>query len=443
MDKREIRRTMRAARRAVPASDKARHDAQISAALLARPDVSAAIASHAPICVYLAVADEIDLSSFISEARSRGAALAAPRWNGASYSLARLEGPLRSGPHDIPEPAADVPVPPSSISLWIVPGLAFTASGGRLGYGGGWYDRLFAAADPAAPRIGVAYPFQIVSTLPSEPHDIPITDVVAAPDDHAIGFFDSGVGGLSVWRAVAGLLPRESTDYISDAANCPYGGRPCEEIRSLARRHVRTLLARGAKLVVVACNTATAAAVDDLRAEWPDVPFVGLEPAVKPAALRSKTGVVGVLATKGTFQGRLYRETSARYASGARVVTRVADDFVSLVERGALDGPEVEAVVRAHITPLLESGADQIVLGCTHFPFLKPAIERIAAGRAEVIDPSAAVARQVKRVLTARGVLRTSDAPPARLFGTTGDAEGFESFLAMVKRMPHGPMFTE
>ena len=167
---------------------------------------------------------------------------------------------------------------------------------------------------------------------------------------------------------------------------------------------------------------------------------MGLEPAVKPAALRSKTGVVGVLATKGTFQGRLYRETSARYASGARVVTRVADDFVSLVERGELDGPEVEAAVRAHITPLLDQGVDQIVLGCTHFPFLKPAIERIAAGRASVIDPSAAVARQVRRVLTSRGALRTSAAPPARMFETTGDAERFASFLAMVERMPHWPM---
>ena len=429
MDKREIRRTIRAARRAVPAADKARHDAQIAVELLARPDVSAAIASRAPICVYLAVADEIDLSRFISEARSRGAILAAPRWNGSSYSLSRLEGPFRQGPHDIPEPAADIPVAPADVALWIVPGLAFTVSGGRLGYGGGWYDRFFASADPAAPRIGVAYPFQIFSTLPSEPHDIPITDLVAAPDDHAIGFFDSGVGGLSVWRAVAELLPDESTDYISDAANCPYGGRSREEILFLARRHVRTLLARGAKLVVVACNTATAAAVDDLRAEWPDVPFVGLEPAVKPAALRSKTGVVGVLATKGTFQGRLYRETSARYAAGARVVTRVADDFVSLVERGVLDGPEVEEAVRAHITPLLESGVDQIVLGCTHFPFLKPVIERVAAGRASVIDPSAAVALQVKRVLTARGALKSPDAPPKRLFETTGDPASFTAFL--------------
>ena len=262
----------------------------------------------------------------------------------------------------------------------------------------------------------------------------------ASPGEHAIGLFDSGVGGLSVWRAVVELLPGESTDYISDARNCPYGGRPREEILSLARRHVRALLSRGAKLVVVACNTATAAAIDDLRAEWPEVPFVGLEPAVKPAALRSKTGVVGVLATKGTFQGRLYRETSARYASGARVVTRVADDFVSLVERGELDGPEVEAAVRAHITPLLDQGVDQIVLGCTHFPFLKPAIERVAAGRASVIDPSAAVARQVRRVLASRGALRTSAAPPARMFETTGDAERFASFLAMVERMPHWPM---
>ena len=140
-----------------------------------------------------------------------------------------------------------------------------------------------------------------------------------------IGFFDSGVGGLCVRDAVRALLPREDTLYIADSAHCPYGNKPAEEIRALARGHVRALLAEGCKLVVVACNTATAAAIDALRAEWPDVPFVGMEPAVKPAALRSKTGVVGVLATQGTFNGRLYRETRARFAKKTTVLAVVAD----------------------------------------------------------------------------------------------------------------------
>lgn len=223
-----------------------------------------------------------------------------------------------------------------------------------------------------------------------------------------IGFFDSGVGGLCVRDAVRALLPREDTIYIADSANCPYGNRPPEAIRALARVHASTLLAKGCKLVVVACNTATAAAIDDLRATWPDVPFVGMEPAVKPAALRSKTGVVGVLATQGTFNGRLYRETCARFARKTTVLAVVADEFVGLVERGELDGARAEAMVRAKVEPLLAAGADHLVLGCTHFPHLAPLIARVAAGRAEIVDPSAAVARQVRRLLAEGGGLNVS-----------------------------------
>ena len=161
-------------------------------------------------------------------------------------------------------------------------------------------------------------------------------------------------------------------------------------------------------MVVVACNTATAAAIDILRAEWPDLPFVGKEPAVKPAALRSKSGVVGVLATQGTFHGRLYRETCARCARRTTVLMCVADEFVQLVERGELDGPRAEAVVRAKIEPLLAAGADHLVLGCTHFPHLAPLMTRLVAGRAELVDPSAAVARQARRLLAARDALNPS-----------------------------------
>lgn len=220
-----------------------------------------------------------------------------------------------------------------------------------------------------------------------------------------IGFFDSGVGGLCVRDAVRALLPREDTVYIADAAYCPYGDKPAATVRARAREHARALLARGCKLVVVACNTATAAAIEALRADWPDVPFVGMEPAVKPAALRSKTGVVGVLATQGTFNGRLYRETRARFAKRTTVLAVVADEFVTLVERGERDGPRAEALVRAKVEPLLAAGADHLVLGCTHFPHLAPLIARVAAGRAAIVEPSAAVARQVRRLLAARGLL--------------------------------------
>jgi glutamate racemase len=222
-----------------------------------------------------------------------------------------------------------------------------------------------------------------------------------------IGFFDSGVGGLSVRDAVRRLLPAESTVYIADSANCPYGPRPAAQIRLRAAELTRRLLGRGCKMIVVACNTATAAAIDALRAEWPELPFIGMEPAIKPAALRSRSGVVGVLATEGTFHGRLYRETSARFAREVTVLACVADEFVALVERGETTGAHAEEVVREKVEPLLRAGADHLVLGCTHFPHLAPLIEKIAAGRAVLVDPAPAVALQVRRVLRARSLLAT------------------------------------
>ena len=213
-----------------------------------------------------------------------------------------------------------------------------------------------------------------------------------------VGFFDSGRGGLCILDAFRRLCPRAETEYIADSRHCPYGNRPPAEIRRLSDACVRRLIARGCGMIVVACNTATAAAIDFLRAKYPGVPFVGIEPAVKPAALRSKSGVIAVLATAGTFSGRLYNETRERCAKGVTVIAAIADEFVGLVERGETGGAKVEAVVRAKIEPLLKAGADKIVLGCTHFPHLRGAIEKVVAGRAEVIDPSEAVARQAKRI---------------------------------------------
>ena len=270
--------------------------------------------------------------------------------------------------------------------------------------------------------------------------------------DGAVGFFDSGLGGLCILDAFVALCPNESTVYIADSANCPYGNRPADEIVRLSRANTEELLSRGCKMVVVACNTATAAAIDTLRAEWPDVPFIGIEPALKPAALESKTGIVGVLATAGTFGGRLYRETKAKFAKDVTVIATVADEFVEIVESlrvglgsdrvwlrpprpcckgdGALatsgfvttsdanlNDAKVISTVRSKIEPLLNAGCDRIVLGCTHFPHLKPVIEKVCAGRAEVIDPSDAVARQARRVLARLGLLRgESAAEPSHVF---------------------------
>lgn len=232
----------------------------------------------------------------------------------------------------------------------------------------------------------------------------------------AVGFFDSGLGGLCILAAFKTLCPHESTIYIADSKNCPYGNKPAAEIVKLAESNTRRLLRRGCKMVVVACNTATAAAIDFLRERHPEVPFIGIEPAVKPAALRSKTGVVGVLATAGTFGGRLYNETKAKFAKDVTVIATVADEFVELVERNEISGAAAERVVRARIEPLLKAGCDKIVLGCTHFPHLKPLIAKICDGRAEVIDPSDAVARQAKRVLSARGLLASASAKPSHVF---------------------------
>ena len=224
-------------------------------------------------------------------------------------------------------------------------------------------------------------------------------------DARPVGFFDSGVGGMCILDAFRRLCPAESTVYIADSANCPYGNRPAEEIVRLSEANVEELLSCGCKAVVVACNTATAAAIDYLRRRYADVPFVGLEPAVKPAALRSRTGVVGVLATEGTFGGRLYNETKEKFARDVVVIATVADEFVTLVERGETSGPAAEAAVRARLTPLIDAGCDMIVLGCTHFPHLRPLMEKVAAGRAAILDPSDAVVRQARRVLESRGLL--------------------------------------
>ena len=214
-----------------------------------------------------------------------------------------------------------------------------------------------------------------------------------------VGFFDSGVGGRCVLDAFRRLRPDEPTVYVADSENCPYGNKPPDEIVRLSKRITADLIGRGCEVVVVACNTATAAAIDELRSEWPDVPFVGMEPAVKPAALGSKSGVVGVLATRGTFNGRLYRETSSKVSDTVRIIECIADEFVDLVERGVVSGAEAEDAVRRRLEPLIAAGADRIVLGCTHFPHLKHLMENVADGKAEIVDPSDAVAKRIVEVL--------------------------------------------
>ena len=216
-----------------------------------------------------------------------------------------------------------------------------------------------------------------------------------------IGFFDSGVGGVSVWHEVVKRLPHHGTLYVADNAHCPYGPRPPEQVQRFSHSIARFLIDRGAKLIVVACNTASAAALAFLREEF-DVPFVGMEPAVKPASQQTKTGHIGILATKGTVSGDLFRSTSERYAEGATVHMQIGEGLVERVEAGQTYLPETEELLRQYLQPLIDSNVDQIVLGCTHYAFLLPVIRRILPEGVTVIDPGTAVARQVERVLMSR-----------------------------------------
>ncbi len=225
-----------------------------------------------------------------------------------------------------------------------------------------------------------------------------------------IGIFDSGVGGLSVFREIRKVLPDERYVYFSDNAHCPYGEKTREYIIDRARAITETLLSKGADVIVVACNTATAAAIADLRERY-DVPFIGMEPAVKPAASSTKTGVVGVLATAGTLKADKYLTTRGKYAEEVRFVEHVGEGFVELVENGNTSGAEAEKVVGKSLIPLLEAGADTIVLGCTHYPFLSDTILKVASDHfpaqvISMIDPAPAVARHLLDVMTTEGLIR-------------------------------------
>ena len=220
-----------------------------------------------------------------------------------------------------------------------------------------------------------------------------------------IGVFDSGSGGLSVLKEIVRLLPHEEYVYFADNAFCPYGEKTVEEIQARAHAITDRLLAEGAQIIVVACNTATAAAIADLRASYPDIRFIGMEPAVKPAAIGTRTGVIGVLATAGTLKGSKYLNTKGKYEDDVKIVEHVGQGFVELVEAGDLDSPKAEEVVRESVTPLIAECADTIVLGCTHYPFLAPVIQRIAGDDVTIIDPAPAVARQTVKVMQEVGLL--------------------------------------
>ena len=257
----------------------------------------------------------------------------------------------------------------------------------------------------------------------------------------SIGVFDSGVGGLSVLREIRALYPQEGVIYLADQAHVPYGSRPLDQVQAYSEGITRyfvedvvdTAAGRRAKLVVVACNTASATALRYLRRVFPKVPFVGMEPAVKPAAEHTNTGVVGVLATPATFQGALYASVVERFASGVTVLQDTCPGLVAQIENGNLDGDETEAILERALTPMLAQGIDTVVLGCTHYPFVIPLIQEIVGPQVRVIDPAPAVARQVGRLLEAGSLFRSpggqEDHSRKIRFLTTGNPAAIEALL--------------
>ncbi len=259
-----------------------------------------------------------------------------------------------------------------------------------------------------------------------------------------IGVFDSGVGGVTVLRDLLCELPDERYVYFGDTGNCPYGVRTVEEIQRLSIAGVRFLLERGAKLIVVACNTASVSARSILRATF-DVPFVVVVPAVKPAAERTRTGKVGIAATQASAQSDYLHELIDEFAHGIEVYPAGCPDLVTLAEDRMLDGPVVECAVEQYIRPMLAEGIDELVLACTHFPAMRAVFERIAGPGVEVIDSGAAVARQTRRVLTRDGLLASPHDTPASEprsltsgdeFWCSGDVEKFERAASAIIGAP-------
>jgi glutamate racemase len=220
-----------------------------------------------------------------------------------------------------------------------------------------------------------------------------------------IGIFDSGIGGLTVLRAIHQLMPDEPLLYLADQAHVPYGPRLMQEVRQFSEAITHYLLDQGSRLIVVACNTASAAALKYLRQVFPDIPFVGMEPAVKPAAEYTRSGVVGVLATPATFQGELYASVVERFGQGVKLLQHTCPGLVAQIENGALESKETYHILEEALQPMLEQGIDTVVLGCTHYPFVIPLIQSITGPDVRVIDPAPAVARQVQRLLVANNLL--------------------------------------
>ena len=216
-------------------------------------------------------------------------------------------------------------------------------------------------------------------------------------NNHPIGIFDSGIGGTSIWAAIHHLLPNENTIYLADSKNAPYGQKSKNEIISLCVKNTELLLKMDCKLIVVACNTATTNAIQELRAHY-SIPFIGIEPAIKPAATHSKTQTIGILATKGTLNSELFNKTAEKFQE-TKIVEQVGHGLVELIENGEINSPQMTKLLRSYLQPMIDVGIDYLVLGCSHYPYLIPQIKKILPEGIQIIDSGEAVARQTQHIL--------------------------------------------
>jgi glutamate racemase len=244
----------------------------------------------------------------------------------------------------------------------------------------------------------------------------------------AIGIFDSGVGGTSIWKELNHLLPNESTIYLADSKHAPYGTKSKDAIVALCIKNTELLIEKGCKLIVVACNTATTNAIHYLRSHY-DVPFIGIEPAIKPAALNTQTKAVGILATQGTLSSQLFNDTSVLYANGVKIIEQIGEGIVPLVEQGLINSEAMHDLLKVYIKPMLEANIDYLVLGCTHYPYLIPQLLDLLPNHVKIIDSGEAVAKQTKAILTKHDLINTSTRKPQLEFYTNSNPKVLSTLL--------------
>ncbi len=233
--------------------------------------------------------------------------------------------------------------------------------------------------------------------------------------DHPIGIFDSGVGGTSIWKELHALMPWENTIYLADSRNAPYGNKSREEIISLSKKNTEFLIKAGAKIIVVACNTATTNAITELRNSY-NIPFIGIEPAIKPAALQSKTKNIGILATKGTLSSDLFHKTSESLTNHVQITEVIGEGLVPLIEEGLVNSKEINVLLKKYMQTMMDANIDYLVLGCSHYPYLITFLKDLLPNHVTIIDSGEAVAKQTKAVLEQHQLLSTQKAPPLLQF---------------------------